>query len=66
MEKYSIAPNLISFTTVGSSNIIPYATSTGDMATTYVPETNTNKKTITKTNKPKAQGYTSAIKKLLK
>jgi hypothetical protein len=54
MEKYSIAPNLIAFTANGSSTAIPYATPAGDIVSTYVPET----------NQSKAQGYTSAIKKL--
>jgi len=54
MEKYSIVPNLIAFTANGSSASIPYATPAGGITSAYVPET----------NQSKAQGYTSAIKKL--
>jgi hypothetical protein len=62
MEKYSIAPNLVSFTVEGSSEAIPYAIPEGNGI--YTPQSQGTKSI--KNTKNKAKNYSNAIKKLLK
>ena len=61
MEKYSITPNLISFTVEGSSTAIPYVIP-GD-TTMYIPKESDN---FRSQSKPKTKSYSKIINKLLK